>query len=636
MLSNLGVARWLQSSWKLSRAFGVSNVAVLHRVSDLRSVGASDSEQVALAQGLLADSETRVVYAQSPGRARGRGRAAVPLGHRGGPAAPAAAGHRAVEGGTALVPGPAPPERARSAHRRYRRRHGGAVGGDRPGRGGAAAGARRRAARPGSRTRAARAGAAGRRRRAPRAPLGPRGATCARCRSAPAPPTGPAGSSATVPGCAAVRCRGRAGPVAGRHRPDPERQDDVPGRPGHPGLARPGGGRQRQERPAARHAGAARRARAGCGASIPTGCTGRAGRARGRRSPAARSGGGPAGWRPICARRPRPTARRPTASSGTPRRPSCWPRSSSPRRWTGAPWPTWCAGSTPRRSARSPTSWSACGVARGARCGPGHLVPRRAHAQLGLHHGRDGAGALRPCARRASAADLRAAPPARRPPHALPVRAGPRPAPAARLLHGADPAGARLRVRHSPRRSGRPLDPPLLVVLDEAAHIAPLPELDGLAATCASHGIQFVTVWQDLAQVRARYGLAGAHGAQQPPGQALPARDRRPRHARVRQPADRRRGGRPALGHPGPEGRPLHHLDDRAAPAASARGAPLPAAGAGPSWSTARCRRPGFGCARGGRGDRRGCRRSGGLGFLTIGGRLDPSSQASVVSPESG
>jgi hypothetical protein len=50
------------------------------------------------------------------------------------------------------------------------------------------------------------------------------------------------------------------------------------------------------------------------------------------------------------------------------------------------------------------------------------------------------------------------------------------------------------------------LEPPLLVVLDEAAHIAPLPELDGLAATCASHGIQLVTVWQDLAQVRARYG----------------------------------------------------------------------------------------------------------------------------------
>ena len=62
----------------------------------------------------------------------------------------------------------------------------------------------------------------------------------------------------------------------------------------------------------------------------------------------------------------------------------------------------------------------------------------------------------------------------------------------------------------SATRSGRPLDPPLLVVLDEAAHIAPLPELDGLAATCASHGIQIVTVWQDLAQVRGRYGARAA------------------------------------------------------------------------------------------------------------------------------
>jgi type IV secretion system protein VirD4 len=55
-----------------------------------------------------------------------------------------------------------------------------------------------------------------------------------------------------------------------------------------------------------------------------------------------------------------------------------------------------------------------------------------------------------------------------------------------------------------------PLDPPLLVVLDEAANIAPLAELDGLAATCAGHGIQLVTVWQDLAQVHARYGARAA------------------------------------------------------------------------------------------------------------------------------
>jgi type IV secretion system protein VirD4 len=55
-------------------------------------------------------------------------------------------------------------------------------------------------------------------------------------------------------------------------------------------------------------------------------------------------------------------------------------------------------------------------------------------------------------------------------------------------------------------RTRRPLDPPLLIVLDEAANIAPLNDLDGLAATAAGHGVQLVTVWHDLAQITARYG----------------------------------------------------------------------------------------------------------------------------------
>ncbi len=52
----------------------------------------------------------------------------------------------------------------------------------------------------------------------------------------------------------------------------------------------------------------------------------------------------------------------------------------------------------------------------------------------------------------------------------------------------------------------RPLDPPLLLVLDEAANIAPLGDLDSLAATAAGHGVQLVTVWHDMAQITARYG----------------------------------------------------------------------------------------------------------------------------------
>ena len=55
-------------------------------------------------------------------------------------------------------------------------------------------------------------------------------------------------------------------------------------------------------------------------------------------------------------------------------------------------------------------------------------------------------------------------------------------------------------------RTGRPIDPPLLVVLDEAANIAPLADLDALASTAAGHGVQLVTIWHDLAQITARYG----------------------------------------------------------------------------------------------------------------------------------
>jgi type IV secretion system protein VirD4 len=54
--------------------------------------------------------------------------------------------------------------------------------------------------------------------------------------------------------------------------------------------------------------------------------------------------------------------------------------------------------------------------------------------------------------------------------------------------------------------TGRPLDPPLLLVLDEAANIAPVDDLATVASTSAAIGVQLVTVFQDLAQVRSRYG----------------------------------------------------------------------------------------------------------------------------------
>jgi type IV secretion system protein VirD4 len=58
--------------------------------------------------------------------------------------------------------------------------------------------------------------------------------------------------------------------------------------------------------------------------------------------------------------------------------------------------------------------------------------------------------------------------------------------------------------------SGRPLKRPLLLVLDEAANIAPLPDLADLASSGAGQGIQLLSVFQDLAQVKSRYGAEGA------------------------------------------------------------------------------------------------------------------------------
>jgi type IV secretory pathway VirB4 component len=66
MFSHLPIAAWMQQSFKLSRASGTMNVLVMHRLSDLASAGAAGSHQVRLAEGLLADTETRVIYGQPP------------------------------------------------------------------------------------------------------------------------------------------------------------------------------------------------------------------------------------------------------------------------------------------------------------------------------------------------------------------------------------------------------------------------------------------------------------------------------------------------------------------------------------------------------------------------------------------
>lgn len=57
-------------------------------------------------------------------------------------------------------------------------------------------------------------------------------------------------------------------------------------------------------------------------------------------------------------------------------------------------------------------------------------------------------------------------------------------------------------------RDGSPLDPPLLVVLDDVPGIAPIYDLAALASTAAPRGVQVVSVVQDAAQIDEQYGDA--------------------------------------------------------------------------------------------------------------------------------
>jgi len=62
------------------------------------------------------------------------------------------------------------------------------------------------------------------------------------------------------------------------------------------------------------------------------------------------------------------------------------------------------------------------------------------------------------------------------------------------------------RIYDRANRTTDRLAKPLLLAIDEAANIAPLPDLAQIASTARGVGIQLVTIWQDFAQIQARYG----------------------------------------------------------------------------------------------------------------------------------
>ncbi len=66
LLGSERTTRYLQACWKLCRSYGVANVAIVHRLSDLRSQADDGTATAKVAMGLLADTQTRVLFRQAP------------------------------------------------------------------------------------------------------------------------------------------------------------------------------------------------------------------------------------------------------------------------------------------------------------------------------------------------------------------------------------------------------------------------------------------------------------------------------------------------------------------------------------------------------------------------------------------
>lgn len=65
LLGSERTSRYLQACWKLSRSYGVANIAIVHRLSDLRSQSDDGTTASKVSMGLLADTQTRVLFRQS-------------------------------------------------------------------------------------------------------------------------------------------------------------------------------------------------------------------------------------------------------------------------------------------------------------------------------------------------------------------------------------------------------------------------------------------------------------------------------------------------------------------------------------------------------------------------------------------
>jgi type IV secretory pathway VirB4 component len=64
LMSHPALLRRMDAHWRLARHYGIANLLIFHKLSDLDNVGDQGSAMRALASSLLANAETRVVYRQ--------------------------------------------------------------------------------------------------------------------------------------------------------------------------------------------------------------------------------------------------------------------------------------------------------------------------------------------------------------------------------------------------------------------------------------------------------------------------------------------------------------------------------------------------------------------------------------------
>ena len=64
LMSHPALLRRMDAQWRLARHYGIANLLIFHKLSDLDTVGDKGSAMHALASSLLANAETRIIYRQ--------------------------------------------------------------------------------------------------------------------------------------------------------------------------------------------------------------------------------------------------------------------------------------------------------------------------------------------------------------------------------------------------------------------------------------------------------------------------------------------------------------------------------------------------------------------------------------------